>query len=153
MTSPPSGNNRAEHLTLFADGAMQPDRAAGAGVVALDRWGKVARVANKLLPLMTNNEAEYAALLLAFDIAADMGGRFLEIRMDSEIVVHQMTGHFSVNSPALKRLHSQACVQAMTFVQVRYVHIRRELNGLADALAGEASFGRSWYSHRWGERR
>jgi len=70
--------------------------------------------------------------------------QFAEIRLDSEVVVSQMIGRFSVNSATLKQWHQQACLLARSLTRVRYVHIPRELNGIADALAVEASAGRQW---------
>lgn len=137
----PGGNH--DHLLLYADGSIQPER-AGAGVVALDKWGGILYIANRTLPIMTNNEAEYAGLTLALEAAATLGGQFVEIRLDSEVVVYQMIGRFAVNSPTLKRCHQQACVLARELPQVRYVHIPREHNVIADALATEASAGRVW---------
>jgi hypothetical protein len=58
--------------------------------------------------------------------------------------VNQMIGRFAVNSSALKRLHQQACVLVNRFLNVRYTHIGREQNLLADALAFEAAAGRAW---------
>jgi ribonuclease HI len=146
MTTNPRGN-QYEHLFVYADGAIQPER-SGAGIVAVNRWDRIVVVANRVLPPMTNNEAEYAGLVLALETAATLGGRFVEIRLDSEVVVYQMMGRFSVNSPALKRWHQQACVLARELPAVRYVHIPRERNAVADALATEAAAGRTWYMER-----
>jgi ribonuclease HI len=140
-TNRPGGNY--EHLLLYADGSIQPQR-AGAGMVALDQWGSVIYIANRPLPPMTNNEAEYAGLVLALEAVIALGGQFVEIRLDSEVVVYQMIGRFAVNSAALKRWHQQACVLARSLAKVRYTHIPRELNTVADALATEASAGRVW---------
>jgi ribonuclease HI len=137
----PGGNY--EHLLLYADGSIQPER-AGAGLVALDQGGSVVYIANRSLPPMTNNEAEYAGLTLALEAAIALGGQFVEIRLDSEVVVYQMIGRFAVNSAALKHCHQQACVLARSLAKVRYTHIPRELNTIVDALATEASAGRKW---------
>jgi ribonuclease HI len=132
-----------EHLLMYADGSIQPDK-AGAGIVALDKWGGVVLIANRSLPPMTNNEAEYAGLLLALEAAAALGGRYLEVRLDSAVVVYQMVGRFGVHSPALKPWHQRACMLARTLAKVRYTHIPRKQNALADALASEATAGRKW---------
>ncbi len=135
--------DRDRRLMLYIDGSIQPER-SGAGVVAIDRHNRVWQVANRALPVMTNNEAEYMALLLAFEVAVGAKAIDLDIRSDSEIVVGQMIGQFAVNSPRLKALHQQACGWAMRFERVTYTHVPREENALADALAGEASAGRRW---------
>ena len=135
--------NTYEHLLIYADGSIQPE-CAGAGIVVLDKWGGVVYIANRTLPPMTNNEAEYAGLVLALEAATALGGQYLEIRLDSEVVVYQMIGRFAVNSSALKRWHQQACMLARRLAKVRYTHIPREQNAVADALATEASAGRKW---------
>jgi ribonuclease HI len=135
--------DRDRRLILYIDGSINPAR-SGAGVVALDRHNRVWQVANRALPVMTNNEAEYMALLLAFEVALGARAVDLDVRSDSEIVVGQMIGNFAVNSPRLKALHQQACGWATRFQRVTYTHIPREENSLADALAGEASSGRRW---------
>lgn len=129
--------------TLYADGGIGT-HSAGAGVVARDRTGAVALLVNQRLPPCTNNEAEYAGLLLALASAVRAGIQRVEIRMDSEVVVGQMEGRFAVNSPKLKPLHSRACALAREIAAVRCVHIPRDHNALADALAAEAVAGRRW---------
>ena len=57
-------------------------------------------------------------------------------------MVRQMTGHSRVNSPRLKLLHQQVVRQAACFQAVRFRHVPREENALADALAAEALNGR-----------
>ena len=80
----------------------------------------------------------YAALVLALQSVQRYRPQTLQIYMDSEIVVGQMTGRFSVNSAALKQWHTQACRLARRFREVTFTHIPREANRLADALANEA---------------
>ncbi len=143
MTISHHGGRSYEHICIYSDGAVQPDR-AGAGIVVLDRWEQIVRITNRVLPTMTNNEAEYAGLILALEAAAHLGAEYVEIRLDSEVVVYQMSGRFAVNSSALKRLNQQACELARALTRVGYTHIPRERNLLADALATEASFGRLW---------
>lgn len=130
-------------LIVYADGSITPQR-AGVGVALCDGRGIILYLANQSLPPMTNNEAEYAALHMALFEAAKIIPERVEIRMDSEVVVNQMAGHFAVHSPRLKTMHQKACAMARQLPNVRYVHIPRELNAIADALATEASAGRAW---------
>jgi ribonuclease HI len=92
----------------------------------------------RALPPLSNNEAEYAALVLALRSAGRFRPRRLTVYMDSDVVVGQMQGRYAVRSPALKRCHAEACQLARRFQQVTYVHVPRESNRLADALAVEA---------------
>jgi ribonuclease HI len=128
-----------ERLDIYCDGATGDDgRGAGLGVVVRDRKGEILGLVKRGLPPMTNNEAEYAALVLALEAAHRFKPAGLRVHMDSEVVVGQMQGLFAVHSPALKRWHSQACRLARRYRSVSYVHIPREHNRLADALAAEA---------------
>ncbi|HRF99446.1 MAG TPA: ribonuclease HI family protein, partial [Aggregatilineales bacterium] len=117
---------------------------AGIGAVVTTPQGFIVQVMNQSLAPITNNEAEYEGLLLALRLAKKWEVVTLEIRLDSEVVIYQMTGRFAVNSPALKRLHQQACALTRDFSRVTFTRIPRELNALADALASEASWGREW---------
>lgn len=138
-----ASRDRDRRIAVFTDGSITTN-ASGAGVVVLDRHGRVWQVANRRLPVMTSTEAEYMALLLAFEVAAGARAIELDIHADSEILIGQMIGRFAVNSPRLKMLHQQACACALRFTRVSYTHIPREENALADALATQASAGRRW---------
>ncbi|MCC7446490.1 MAG: reverse transcriptase-like protein [Anaerolineae bacterium] len=130
-------------VLILADGAIAPT-CAGAAAIAQDAHGVLLALANRSLPRMTNNEAEYAGLVIALEMAARFKAVPIEIQMDSEVVVYQMIGRFSVNSAALKIWHRKACVLARAIPQVTYRHIPREQNRLADALAADAVAGRLW---------
>jgi len=138
-----TGVNTIRRLIVYADGAAA-SHAAGAGIVAHDERGGLRLIANRKLPPMTNNEAEYAGLLLALESIASLRAPSIEIRMDSEIAVNQMRGRFAVNSPALKLLHRQACALASQFTGLTYTCIPREHNRVADALAADALLGHLW---------
>lgn len=141
IPTPERGGSRK--VVILTDGAITPER-AGAGAVAHDEQGFLLALANRVLPRMTNNEAEYAGLMLALEIAVSLKRSPVEICMDSEVVVYQMIGRFAVNSPALKVWHRKACVLARTIPGLSYRCIPREQNRLADALAADVIAGRLW---------
>ncbi len=130
-------------VTVYSDGSITPEH-GGAGALVLDARGVVLHFANRVLPVMTSGEAEYAGLILGLELALAAEALVVEMRMDSEVVVRQMSGHFAVNRPRLKTLHWEACELAWQFTRITYTHIPRERNYLADALAAEASAGREW---------
>lgn len=134
-----------ERLILYADGAINPER-TGVGLVVLNEREQVVLVTNQTLPAMTSTEAEYAALTFALEIAAGRHVEDVEVRLDSAVVVYQMIGRYAVNSPRLKPRHQQACQLARMLPRVRYTHIAREQNAVADVLAAEAAAGRLWRS-------
>lgn len=131
---------RRGELRVYCDGGIgDRQKATGLGVVIRDERNEILGLVKQTLPPMTNNEAEYAALVLALKT---VGSRYrsqrLIVFMDSETVVGQMRGQFLVRSPTLKQWHSQACRLARRFPEIVYTHIPREQNRLADALANEA---------------
>lgn len=132
-----------KRVIFYADGAIQP-HAAGAGAIGLDDNGQVLALSNRSLKSMTNNEAEYHSLLLLLELAAPFQAIPVQVRMDSEIVIYQMRGRFSVHSPSLKALHREACGHLTNFAALSFIHVPREQNRLADALASDAANGRLW---------
>ncbi len=114
---------------------------AGCGVV-LEAGGR--REEHTLvLGTATNNIAEYAALLVALERARALGLEELEVRSDSELLVEQMNGRYRVKAPHLKALWLHARTLAAAFRRVAIVHVPREANRRADALANQAIDTRS----------
>lgn len=87
--------------------------------------------------MVTNNVAEYRALIAGLEAAARHGIDRLVVCMDSELVVRQMRGEYRVKHPALKELHQNAQTAAGKIGHVRYREVPREQNARADALVNE----------------
>jgi len=101
-----------------------------------------ARQGQAVVPAQTCNEAEYQALIAGLRLAQQQAGPCALICLtDSQIVVDHMAGRCRVRSAGLHPLHAQACALVPPFVAVRFVHIPRAVNRLADALAWEALGG------------
>ncbi|UPM42419.1 ribonuclease HI [Halocatena salina] len=86
----------------------------------------------------TNNRAEYDALIRAVSVAADYGFDTVEIRGDSELVVKQVTGQWSVNDPGLRERRVRVRELLEAFDDWSLSHVPREVNERADALVNEA---------------
>lgn len=127
-----------------AIGIPQSAITCGAAAVALGEDGRILGWEWRPLPAMTNNEAEYAGLLLGVGLAQRLGAEETIFLLDSEIVVGQMTGRCAVNSRSLHRWHWQACEVARTLPHSRYCAIPREWNRLADGLACQAGISWAW---------
>ena len=131
-------------IMIHVDGGTGgSDRVAGAAAVARTGDGQFVGWLSEQLPGMTNNEAEYHALMLGLNIAAQLGMRKVLILSDSEVMVRQMQGRSRVMSARLKLMHRDACLAVRQFKDVRFTHVPREQNRLADALASEAVTGRT----------
>jgi len=124
------GQNRSDSLLAQATCA--------AAAVARRDDGELLDWAWQALPTMTNNEAEYAGLILGLNLARRLGAREVVCALDSDVVVGQMEGRYAVHSPRLRPWHWRACEAARGFQRAVYRHIPRRWNRLADGLATQA---------------
>lgn len=123
----------------YADGASRGNPGeAGAGALLCDSTGAARVELREYIGRATNNVAEYRALILALREACERGVRHLRVRMDSELVVKQMTGVYRVKHPDLKPLAAEAAALVRRFERFKIEHIPRAKNAEADRLANEA---------------
>ena len=123
--------------TLFFDGCSKgnPGR-AGAGAVLYDVNGAEVFAESVFVGhVATNNEAEYAGLILGLTEALKRGITELHVRGDSQLVIRQMQGKYKVNSPNLVPLHQSATTMASKFAKIDFEHVYRDKNQRADALS------------------
>jgi ribonuclease HI len=125
---------------LRADGASKGNPGpAGAGAVLYTPPGVILAQSSLYLGRRTNNVAEYSALLLGLALARSYGLTQLEIFMDSELTVRQITGAYRVNSPGLLPYYSEAKRQLASLEKFRISHVYRDSNQEADQLASRAA--------------
>lgn len=129
----------SKRLYLFTDGASRGNPGpAAAGVMIKDREGKVLLEKGQFLGRMTNNEAEYRALLLGLELAKDLEPETLICSLDSELVVSQINGLYRVKKSHLRELLFKIRQVERHYPKVIYKLIPREKNTAADALANVA---------------
>ncbi len=119
-------------------GAVVKDAATGA--VLAERAAGIGRA--------TNNVAEYGGLIAGLQAALELGADAVDVRMDSKLVVEQMSGRWQVKHPSMKPLAREAADLVQRLGQVRFSWIPRAQNSHADRLANEAmdaaGRGQSW---------
>ena len=126
-------------LILYTDGAARGNPGpAGAGWVVLAPKGDLLIENKKYLGELTNNQAEYQALLLALKDALQLGGDSLALHCDSELMVRQIKGEYKVKNDGLKPLFREAVLTLSRFKSYSIKHVPREQNEEADRLANEA---------------
>ncbi len=124
---------------LYADGAARGNPGpAGAGAVLLGERGDVIVELTKYLGTATNNVAEYAGLILGLEEAKRRGIDDIEVRMDSELVVRQVSGLYRVRHPNMVPLAKRARELYESFPRRSIAHVRREQNAAADVLSNRA---------------
>lgn len=126
-------------LTLYTDGAARGNPGpAGAGWVIKNDQGSVLAESCHYLGELTNNQAEYRALLLALEEASKFGAETLQLFADSELMVKQIKGEYKVKNEGLRSLFRQAVLTLSKFRGYTIHYIPREKNSEADALANKA---------------
>ena len=128
-------------LIVAADGGSRGNPGpAGYGAVVLDAaTGEVLAELRESIGRATNNVAEYSGLLAGLREAVRIApGATTAVRMDSRLVVEQMSGRWQIKHPDLRALAAEARQAARALGRVTYTWVPRERNKHADRLANEA---------------
>ena len=129
--------------TVYVDGAARGNPGpAAAGICILNAEGRRVRLIGRLLGRLPNNQAEYQALLLALEAVTPYAPPALRVRMDSELVVRQMTGQYRVKDAVLQVLHGRVQQTIRHLAAVKFEHVPRSQNAEADRLANLALDGK-----------
>ncbi|BAD56486.1 bifunctional RNase H/acid phosphatase [Nocardia farcinica] len=127
-------------VIVEADGGSRGNPGpAGYGAVVFDA-DHVAVLAERResVGIATNNVAEYRGLIAGLEAAAELGARTVDVRMDSKLVVEQMSGRWKVKHAAMIPLADRARRLVAGFDAVTFTWIPRAQNAHADRLANEA---------------
>jgi broad specificity phosphatase PhoE/ribonuclease HI len=130
----------SRRLLIEADGGSRGNPGpAGYGAVVRDAvTGDVLAERAAGIGTATNNVAEYGGLIAGLRAALELDPAEVEVRMDSKLVVEQMSGRWQVKHPSMKPLAREAAGLVAQLPRVRFCWIPREQNKHADRLANEA---------------
>ena len=128
------------HVIVEADGGSRgnPGPAGYGAVVREAATGEVLLERYASLGTTTNNVAEYSGLIAGLRAAAEINATHVDVRMDSKLVVEQMSGRWQIKNPGLRPLAAEAATLVARFAAVTFDWIPRERNKAADALANQA---------------
>ena len=127
-------------ILIHTDGASRGNPGQAAYSFLVRKEGSIIKEDAGKLGIMTNNQAEYTALVHALEFALNTHpDAEVIVHSDSELMVKQVQGLYKVKSEELKPL----CLQARELISkmkgsVRLVHVRREQNKDADQLCNDA---------------
>jgi broad specificity phosphatase PhoE/ribonuclease HI len=130
-------------LIIEADGGSRGNPGvSGAGAVVIDgATGNILREISENVGIATNNVAEYSAVIFALEAAFEIDpDAEIMVRMDSKLVVEQMSGRWKIKHPDMLSLGARV-QKLIAGKSVEFVWIPREQNVLADALANKAMDG------------
>lgn len=134
-------------VVIYTDGGARGNPGhAGAGAVIIDpstssgQAAKTFELKKYLGDHQTNNWAEYEAVCLALAEAKKhgLGGRDVEVRMDSKLVVEQVSGNWKIKEPTLKPQAAKVHAALKDFGAYKFVYVPRAENSEADRLVNEA---------------
>ncbi|MEU9088176.1 bifunctional RNase H/acid phosphatase [Streptomyces sp. NPDC048357] len=131
---------RLAGFVVEADGGSRGNPGpAGYGAVVLDpATGETLAERAEYIGVATNNVAEYKGLIAGLKAARELAADAqVLVRMDSKLVVEQMSGRWKIKHPDMKPLAAEAA-KILPRAQVTYEWIPREKNKHADRLANEA---------------
>jgi broad specificity phosphatase PhoE/ribonuclease HI len=126
-------------VVVEADGGSRgnPGPAAYGALVKDAETGQVLAERGESIGVATNNVAEYHGLIAGLELAAEHApGARVEVRMDSKLVVEQMSGNWQIKHPSMKPLAQQA--SALAPAGTTYTWVPRAENAHADRLVNQA---------------
>jgi ribonuclease HI len=131
-------------IIIYTDGGSRGNPGPAAiGVLFCNEKKEVFKRFSKFLGQMTNNEAEYQAVIFALKKFKSLFGKKLaketeiEIRSDSELLINQLKGKYKILETSLQPLFLEIWNLRLDFKKVNFKLIPREKNKLADELVNE----------------
>ncbi len=129
------GGGRAH---VYFDGASRGNPGPGAVGWCLVTSDGVVAEGGERIGRVTNNQAEYAALIRALEAADEYGFDAIDVRGDSELIIKQVRGEWNANDPELRERRVRVRELLARFDRWSLAHVPREINARADDLANEA---------------
>jgi len=125
---------------LFVDGASLGNPGeGGCGIILKDLKGRLIFFGGEYLGRVTNNQAEYMALIKGLEEAYRRGWKAILVLTDSELLVRQISGNYKVRDQKLRVLYEKVKTLLGCFSHWEIKHIEREGNREADNLAKKAA--------------
>lgn len=136
----------ADKIIIYTDGGSRGNPGPAAfGYVIKDADGNVLKQHGEAIGKATNNEAEYQAVIAALKKAKQMLGKeklkrtHIEVRMDSELAVRQLSGIYKIENERLQPLFMEMWnLRVELGGNISFVHIPRERNTEADKMVNQA---------------
>jgi ribonuclease HI len=129
---------QAECWTLYFDGSVMKT-GAGAGLLLISPLGEHMRYAVRLHFPASNNMEEYEALLCGLRITIETGIKHLDVRGDSQHVIHQVMKNASCHNDKMEAYCNAVHALEDKFYGIELNHVPHKYNEEADELAKIAS--------------
>ena len=123
---------------MHFDGA-ENSRGAGISVILITPEEEMIPMAKSLEFEVTNNQAEYEACIFCLEALHSVGAENVIVYGDSMLVVKQASKEWEVREDKLRLYWDYLATILLSFDQCKFIHLPREENHIADALATLAS--------------
>lgn len=140
--TPDSNSSATRAVTVRTDGGARGNPGPAGIGFTVEHGGTELFGGGAFIGAHTNNVAEYAAIIWGVENALGAGYTDVTVLADSELVVKQLNGQYRVKHPGLKPLYAAAIGVAKRAPAIRFQHIPRAENAVADAYANGAMDGR-----------
>ena len=133
-------------IIIYTDGGSRgnPGKAAIGVVFCNEKEQPIKKYGEYLGDNLTNNDAEYNAIIFAMKKFKALFGKAIagisdvEIRSDSELVVKQLNGEYKLENEKIQKFFIEIWNLKLDFKSIKFKHISREKNKEADRLVNEA---------------
>ncbi|XP_015939174.1 uncharacterized protein LOC107464731 [Arachis duranensis] len=132
------GNTTPDSWKLHVDGSSNVT-SRGTGVILENQNGVVIEQSVRYEFPVSNNQAEYEALLAGLTLAKDVGAKVLEVSTNSQVVSSQINGDYQTRDPLLQQYLAKVNKLKKGFDHITIRHVPRERNARADLLSKLAS--------------
>ncbi len=132
--------NEGDKIIAFTDGGSRGNPGPAAIGVYIKGTNGEEKKYYEFIGEATNNVAEYKAMIFALKKIRQLAGRdalkkiFVEINMDSELIVRQLNGEYKVEEKELQGLFMEVWNLRFDFPNLKFNYIPREENKMADSL-------------------
>ena len=133
-------------IIIYTDGGSRgnPGKAAIGVVFCNEKEQIIKKYGEYLGDNLTNNEAEYSAVIFALKKFKTVFGKVItktsevELRSDSELLVKQINGEYKIENEKIQKLFIEIWNLKIDFKAIKFKHIPREKNKEADRMVNEA---------------
>jgi ribonuclease HI len=120
---------------LYTDGGSRGNPGhAGCGCILFDETLNLISFDAEAFLELTNNQAEYKALILGIKLAIKNNIDELVCYLDSELIVKQLNGEYKIKDEKIKAVKPLIDELCKNFKEIIFIHIPREKNKFADKL-------------------
>jgi ribonuclease HI len=130
----PTPTERPEHWVMYFDGSLKLE-GAGVGVLLISLTGEQLKYVIQIFCKVSNNEAEYEALLHGLRLTASLGIKRLLVYDDSAVVINQVNKSWDRNKENMDAYCLEIRKLKNKFYGLEFHHVVRDNNVVAYVLS------------------